>query len=339
MAVGKNIPLMMVHMAKKTTGMVLGKFMPLHRGHELLLRFAAGMCDRLFVVVDWNDRIDGNLRAQWVRETVPQAEVFLLQKPYPQAPEEHPDFWNVWRDGLLSVLPQCPDIVVASETYGFKLAEVLGATFIPCDLKRENITISATDIRKDMPEKWDYLSSAAKRHYLARICVFGPESTGKSTLTQQLADHFKTVWVPEYARTFIETKGDPKADDMLAIAQGQVALENAMVDRAEKYLFCDTDPLATTIWNRWLFGRVDPELETLAREKKYHLYLLTAPDLVWKKDQVRYFPDSGQKFFDDCVATLEKHGRPYGVVTGQGEARLKCALDIIETHKDRFFRI
>lgn len=325
---------------KKTTGMVLGKFMPLHKGHESLLNFAAGFCDQLYVVTDWQEAIDGEIRCKWIRATMPQAAgVFYLDKPHPQTPEEHPDFWSIWQKSLLAVLPEKIDYVFASETYGFKLAEVLGATFIPFDMKRESISISATRIREDVFGNWDYLSAAARRDYLARICIFGPESSGKSTLAQQLAGHFNTSFVPEYARFFIETRGAPKKEDMLHIARGQIALEEAIAPRANRYLFCDTDPLATTIWSRWILGDCSKELSRLAEQKNYSLYLLTAADLPWKEDAVRYFPGKGGEFFSSCKEALEKLNRPYFIVQGKGGERLENAIRIIQSEKKNLFRL
>ncbi|MBI1216306.1 MAG: AAA family ATPase [Alphaproteobacteria bacterium] len=324
---------------KKTTGMVLGKFMPLHRGHELLLNFAANFVDELYAVTDWQEEIDGEKRCEWLRRTVPQAQVFYLETPMPQAPEDHPDFWNIWRSALLGAMPQKPDYVFASEQYGFKLAEVLGATFIPFDLKRESVGISATQIRGNVYDQWDYLSAAAKRDYLARVCVFGPESSGKSTLARQLAEHYKTTWVPEYARLFIKTKGDPAREDMIHIARGQAALEDAMAPAASRWLFCDTDPLATTVWSRWLFGESPEPLAALARERHYRLYLLTDARLPWKGDAVRYFPGKGDEFLADCVKTLESEGRAYALVEGSGAARLENAVAILEAAKEEFFRL
>lgn len=219
----------MTQKKKKTTGMVLGKFMPLHRGHELLLHFSAAYCDKLYAITEHQDAIDGARRCKWLRETVPSADVFYIDRPMPQAPEEHPDFWNLWRDTLRGLMPQKPDYVFASETYGHKLAEALGATFIPVDLARAAIPVSATMIRNDLYANWDYLSAAAKRDYLVRVLAH-PD------LAQALAAHFDTVAVPDYARTFIAVRDE---DDRAAIAQGQAAIEAALAPRARRYLFCE----------------------------------------------------------------------------------------------------
>ena len=325
---------------KRTSGLVLGKFMPLHRGHELLLRFAASFVDDLYVVVDHleNEWAPGSTRCKWVRQTVPGATVLYLDKIHPQDPNEHPDFWNIWKTSLISILPSKPDYVLASEQYGFKLAEVLGAQYIPVDLKRENIAINATRIRQDIYGNWDFLSDAAKPDFLTRVCIFGPESTGKTTLTKALAQHYETVWVPEYARLLIEAKGDVKKEDMIHIARGQLALEEAIAPKANKILFCDTDPLATTIWSKWLFQDCPKEISDLASRKSYDMYLLTDIDLPWEKDQVRYFPNQRKEFLASCREALEQSGRKYHLVCGIGNERAVSAINAISTTISEFFQ-
>lgn len=327
--------------ASRTSALVLGKFMPLHRGHEALLTFAQGIADDLFVVVDnivdpW---VPAARRVGWAQAVVPQAQVFHLPQPNPQDPSEHPDFWDIWRDTLLALLPCAPDYVVASEHYGEKLAAVLGARFVPFDIARQAVPVSGTMLRRDLFGEWEMLSAPARRDYTFRVCVFGPESTGKSTLTQLLADYYQTVAVPEYARTLIEFKRDITAADMPAIARGQQALVDLRLPQARRVLFTDTDALTTTIWSRWLFGAPDAAVEAVAANNPCDFYLLTAPDLPWVPDMVRYFEGRGAEFFDDCRATLERSGRRYAVVEGQGAARLQNAVAAVDAAMAHFFTI
>src|SRR5262249_28115376 len=133
----------------------------------------------------------------------------------PQYPEEHPDFWSIWKDSLLRVLPEPPDLVFASESYGARLAEILGARFVPVDLARSAVPISGTLIRSDPFKHWRFLPPCVRAHYALRVCVFGPKSTGKSTLARTLAERYETEWVPEYARTLIEANhGSVAFEDM-----------------------------------------------------------------------------------------------------------------------------
>lgn len=326
-------------MARKRSGFVLGKFMPLHAGHEQLLRFASHFVDQLYVVVDRvpDEWVSGDTRVKWVKETVPAAEVFYLPVQNPQDPSEHPDFWGIWRDSLLDLLPVRPDYVFASEHYGFKLAEVLGASFVPFDLGRQTMPISGTAMRNDTMKHWPYLSQAAKKDFTMRVCVFGPESAGKSTLTEKLGAHYQTVAVPEYARFFIEAKKEITQADMVVIAEGQKALEKNLLEKANRILFSDTDALATTIWSRWLFQSCDAELEKLSQTGHFDFYLLMKPDLPWVPDQVRYFPGRSEEFFEDCRNILEKHNLPYAVISGEGDERtLKAVRDVDRAMHDFF---
>lgn len=321
-------------MGNQTIGLVLGKFMPLHKGHELLLNFATHYVDTLYVIVDniVDAPILGPVRCAWIEQILPNAKVYYIPKPLPQHPHEHPNFWAMWQHSLLALLPEKPDYIFASEPYGFKLAEVLEAMFIPFDCQRKMMPISATQIRHDPLTHWHYLSSPAKLFYLKRICLFGPESSGKTTLAKALADHFKTRWVPEYARTLIESKGKLEKEDMLLIAKGQLALEETIAPLANKILICDTDPLATTLWSKWLFQENDEEILRLAHQKKYDLYLLTSPDIEWESDEARYFPEKSQAFFNECIETLDAQNRHYAIVSGNGQERLQCAIQCVENY-------
>lgn len=330
-------------MNKKTTGLVLGKFMPFHKGHELLINFANNFVDQLYVVVDpiKNELIPMKKRGEWLKKTIPEIEVLYLTKYHPQEPSEDPNFWKIWQESLLSIIPEKLDYVFASETYGFKLAEVLDAQFIPVDLNRETIPISATKIRENPAQNWDYLPDIVKQDCLMRVCIFGAESTGKTTLCQQLASYFNTVYVPEYARFFIETKVNFNQEDLIDMAKGQIALEKAIAPKANQILFCDTDPLATTIWSQWLFNNCPQEIINLATNHNYHFYLLTDIDLEWQRDQVRYFPEKRAEFMTSCINCLKQNNRPYFLINGRGEKRLENAIKIVSfqlnEYLDRLF--
>ena len=331
------------------TGVVLGKFMPFHQGHELLIRFAMHYVDRLFVVVDRvpeknykEDYISGLVRINWLKQTFPGVEVLYISKIMPQEPSEHPQFWDIWRKTLADILPVKPDYLFASEQYGFRLAEVLGAKFIPVDVNREMLGVSGTAIRNNLGKYWDYLTSAAKKDFTLKVCIFGPESTGKSTLAKSLADRFKTVWVPEHARFHLEEymeaarrKGkahDIQFEDMLEIATGQLALEESQVGKANRLLVCDTDALITVVWSKWFFGRADRRLLQLAKNQNYDLYLVTKPDIAWKKDSIRYFPKQKEReiFFKDCIKILKDNRRGYVIINGSGKRRIGNAVKAVQ---------
>src|SRR5687768_14796348 len=217
------------HSRAPTTGMLLGKFLPPHLGHQYLVDFARHYVDELIVLVCTLARepIPGGLRFRWMREMFPQANVRLVHvtDDLPQEPADHPQFWDVWRGVVRRYIPEGsgPDYVFASESYGYKLAEVLGATFIPVDPSRQLVPVSGTAIRTDPMANWKYLPAAVRPYFVRRVCLFGPESTGKTTLAARLAEHFDTVWVSEHARPLLDPKaGVCEESDIPRIARGQV---------------------------------------------------------------------------------------------------------------------
>ncbi|HEU4538878.1 MAG TPA: AAA family ATPase [Polyangiaceae bacterium] len=311
-----------------TRGMVLGKFMPPHAGHVYLVEFARRWADDLSVVVGTlaAEPIPGELRYRWMRELFPHLRVIHLEDENPQHPHEHPDFWGIWRRSLERVLPAPPDLVFASEAYGPRLAEVLGARFVPVDAGREAISISGTAVRENPWSNWGLLPRCVRPYFLKRVSIFGPESTGKTTLARALARRFGTIAAPEYARAWLEARGGRVGpEDMEPISRGQIASEDALAAEATRLLVCDTDPLATTIWSRALFGSCPEPLEARALGRHYDLTLLLDVDVPWVGDPVRYLPDERRSFFERCEDALRRAGRPYVIVRGDWAERFAQA--------------
>lgn len=315
------------------SGVVLGKFMPPHLGHKHLVDFARHYVDDLTVMVGSlkAEPIPGELRFDWMRQLFPDVRVVHHTDENPQYPEEHPDFWEIWQRTMLARLPSPPDYLFASEDYGWKLAQVLGAKFIPVDISRILVPTSGTAIRQNPWAQWDYLPDLVRPYFVGRVCIFGPESTGKSTLTEALAKHFQTCYVPEYARTHIEAhSGELRFEDMSMIARGHAAAEASLATQANKLLFVDTDLLATTLWSDVLFGACDPWIAHEAKQRRYDLTLLLDVDVPWVADQVRYLPEDRRGFFDRCRALLESHQRPYKIIRGSWDERFKQAVRAVE---------
>jgi NadR type nicotinamide-nucleotide adenylyltransferase len=316
-----------------TTGMLLGKFMPPHLGHVYLVEFASRYVDQLTVVVCSlpTEPIPGEHRFRWMRELFPFDNVVHLTDLLPQEPSEQPNFWTLWKTSLERILPCKPDFVFASEEYGWKLAEVLGGRFVPVDQPRAIVPVSGTAIRTDPMANWDYIPRCVRPYFVRRVCVFGPESTGKTTLASQLAEHFGTAMVPEYARTLLEAqKGQLGVEDMPRIARGQIASEEAQARNARRVLICDTDVLTTTIWSETLFGTCDEWVREQAEKRTYDLYLLLDVDVPWVGDIVRYLPEDRRGFFERCRQALEVRGRRYVHTSGGREERFAQACAAVD---------
>lgn len=171
---------------------------------------------------------------------------------------------------------------------------------------------------------------------IIKVVLFGPESTGKTTLSEQLARHYNSVWVPEYAREYLQDKWnnerktcEPK--DLLPIAEGQMVLENNLAQKATKVLICDTDLLETKVYSEaYYLGYCDPLLEKYALENQYDLYFLTYIDIPWEKDDLRDKPDERERMFKYFKNTLEKYDRKFVILKGDKKTRLKTAVQHID---------
>ncbi len=316
-------------------GLVLGKFLPPHLGHRYLIEFARAYVAELTVLVCSVERepIPGALRYDWMRRWFPDCRVVHVDDEVPQAPEEHPDFWPVWRALLRREAPRGFDVFFSSEAYGERVAEVMGAVHVAVDPGRRVVPVSGREIRRAPLAHWDWIAPPARPHFLKRICLFGPESTGKSVLAERLAERYGTCHVPEFARGHLDPRGGACAPaDIALIARGQMASERALAERARKLLVCDTDVLLTSLWSRMLFDECPAWIDEAGAAARYDLTLLTDVDAPWVDDGQRYFPDTGRRgrFFALCQETLERLGRPYLRLSGDWETRFEAACEAVD---------
>jgi NadR type nicotinamide-nucleotide adenylyltransferase len=160
-----------------------------------------------------------------------------------------------------------------------------------------------------------------------RIAITGPESTGKSTLARLLAETFQSVWVPEYAREYLLKVNRPyRYKDILKIARGQKALEEALLPSARQYLFCDTDFIVLKVWCEDKYGKCHRFIREQVKNNVYDLYLLTDIDFPWSWDPLREDPHRREYLFRLYLSELEINHFPYQVVSGSNDQRLANAI-------------
>jgi NadR type nicotinamide-nucleotide adenylyltransferase len=158
-----------------------------------------------------------------------------------------------------------------------------------------------------------------------RIAILGAESSGKSTLSEALARHYGTIWVPEYLREFFDTHARvPHEEDQFGIACTQRAREDAAAEQADRFLFCDTTPLMTALYSRVYWGRVDARLAALDARHDYALTLVTAPDTPWEPDGLqRESEEVRQRVHQMLVETLAARGIAYVLLKGDLPHRMR----------------
>lgn len=166
---------------------------------------------------------------------------------------------------------------------------------------------------------------------IKKIAITGPESTGKSTLSVALANYYKTAFVPEYAREYIDQLNRPYTlADIVHIAQQQVRLEKEKACVANQYLICDTDLIVTKIWSEHAFEKCPTWITAAIQNQKYDLHLLMNVDIDWVKDEQREHPHLRQYFFERYQQTLEELQLPYQIISGKGQERVKNAIQAIK---------
>lgn len=171
---------------------------------------------------------------------------------------------------------------------------------------------------------------------IKKFVIIGPESTGKSTLCAQLAEHYQTKWVPEFAREYLEKNGtDYNFDSLFAIAKGQIDLENAGLLQVEKNssykIFIDTDMYVMKVWCEYVFHKCHNWILNKIAERQYDGYLLCNVDLPWVKDDLREYPDmeTRNKLYHFYKDLLVNQSVPWIDINGNYAERIEKALQFV----------
>jgi NadR type nicotinamide-nucleotide adenylyltransferase len=269
-------------------GVVVGKFLPPHRGHSLLIETALARCACVDVIVceRAGDPIPGDLRASWLRELHPGAQIRRVDDVY------DPDDSRLWALLTLGWLGARPDAAFTSEAYGEAWASAMGCVHVTVDPARARFPISGSAVRADPYASWELIAPPVRAWYAKRVCLVGAESTGKTTLAESLARLLKTAWVPEYGREFTLDKygrGDEewRSAEFVEIAAEQQRRENRAAREADRVLICDTNAFATSLWHRRYMGSLHPEVDRVAALDRCDLYLLTGDEIPFIQDGIR----------------------------------------------------
>lgn len=326
------------------TGLVVGKFSPLHLGHELLIRRALHDCEQVVIIGYSQPELPGcgsYLREQWLRARFPQAIVLVLHNDRHDLPDNDADA-TVHRRlmgwACQHLLGRPVDAVFTSEDYGDGFATELTRYFaehghrrapvrhVLVDQARSAIPVSGTAIRRDPHAHRAYLSGEVYASFVQTVCFLGGESSGKSTMAEAMARELGTVWAAEYGRElWVAQDGELAYDDLLRIARVQQQREDDLRQQATRYLFCDTSALTTLFYSREMFDRAAPELEHRAGRRYDHV-LLCAPDFDFVQDGTRREDGFRLRQHDWYVAELRRREIGYTLLTGSLRQRIDTVL-------------
>lgn len=311
-------------------GVVIGKFLPPHRGHHYLINTAQCQVDHLTVIVCGRaiDDIDAQLRGAWLREIHPQAEVMVIDDHYPA------DDSQLWARLTVEWLGRAPDVVFTSEDYGEVYARYLGCEHVLVDRERRHVPCSGTAVRADPFGCWDYLEPSVRAHYARRVCVLGAESTGTTTLASALAAHLHIPWVPEYGRQYWiekQARGETlwATSEFIHIAEEQQRREDTAARSGNQLLILDTNAFATYFWHERYVGRPSTEVEQRGA-RHADLYLLTDVDIPFIQDGTR--DGEHLRLWMHGRFLEELHGRDlrFVVISGTHSERMVAATEAID---------
>ena len=315
-------------------GFVLGKFLPPHNGHLYMIHSAIAMCEELTVLVCTikKEPIDGKLRFKWMQQLLPNANVIHVTDEVPSYPHESPDFWPIWTKLLQREIHPQTEAFFSSEDYGDDVAKHLNIKHVLIDKSRTVIPVSGTSIREQPFTNWDFIPDVVKPYFTKRIVLTGPESTGKTFMSEKLASYYNTVWVKEYGRDYFALKnGKLILEDIQHIANGQIKLEEEAMSENPKLLFCDTDLIVTQIWSEIYFKECPQKVIAQSYERKYDLYLLMNIDIPWHDDGTREFPHLREWHFNRIEEELKKRKLNYVIVSGNFEKRFTFIKEHLST--------
>lgn len=326
-----------------TTTWVLMTALPPTRGHLDIINYADSLDNNLTVVL--NTQPDepftgeryvvlhsvfprsGYRKSRWI-----QTSLITYSKPIQQVPKSDKDeaFWDMWRDILRNKGLRKDDIIVASDDYGKKLAEVCECTFMPYDLERTTRPGSATDVREDPIGNFSYILPSFQKYLRKTVTIFGAESTGKSTLSADLSASLNGLHLTEWARPYLELMGPTvTTEKMHAIHKGQAALQRSVGRSSENHPFIiqDTDLFSTLgYWHMW-DELPDLDLMEDAVNLKSDLYIICPSNIPFEKDPLRYGGDKRESEDDYWIKLCEIFDLNYIVLTEKSRTKRKAEAE------------
>jgi len=315
------------------SGLIIGDFSALNQGHVQMIEFALSKVNQLYVFLLGSQKDDHYTvnRLEWERNFPSTTHVQLRFSAASSVEEFLAGF-------------DCPkeiSILFSTDKQMQRIAKKLNLSFWLMERYQPQADHYHSVSRKDTFKYWHQMPRAIRQFFVKKVVLFGPESTGKSTLASQLADYFETVWNPEYIRGYLDVKQQihgpfranediVKVSDLEPVAIGQLISEKDKTEQANKLVFFDTNLLMHSLYVQHYFGQVPAWLQALVETQHYDLYLLMDTDIGFHHDPYRDSPFQQKKMHQFFRETLIEKGLPYFEISGTGEARFQNAVQKVK---------
>jgi len=324
-----------------TTALVLGKFAPLHQGHQYLIETAISENSRVIVVI-YNAinliSIPLSTRATWIRQLYPSVEV-VEAADGPTIVGDTPEIKKLHEDYLLTLLKnEKIDTFYSSEFYGEHVSQAFKALDRRVDNQREKFPISGTLLREQLYQYRQFVHPVVYRDLVLKVVFLGAPSTGKTTIAREMAARRNTVWMPEYGREYWDQHQVNRRlnlEQLTEIAEGHIRREERLFQQANREIFIDTDASTTLLFSFYYHGSATRQLKELADRAatRYDLFFLCETDIPYENTWDR----SGDANRDELQAQIREYLAqqkiPYISLNGNLEERVKRVMQNLDKYK------
>lgn len=321
-----------------TQALTLGKYAPLHRGHQLVIETALAETDDVVVLIydaPETTSVPLAVRSGWIRALYPTVRIVEAWDG-PTEVGYTPEIMRAHERYVIETLGiEGITHFYSSEPYGEHMSRALGAADRRVDEARRQVPVSARDIRCDPFACRQHLDPFVYRDLIVNVVLLGAPSTGKTTLAARLAEVYGTEWMPEYGREYWERHQVGRRlspEQLVEIAEEHLAREDEALLRADRYLFTDTNALTTATFARSYHGSVLPRLAELAGHAatRYDLTFVCDADIPYDDTWDRSGDADRSAFQRQVLQDLGRHKMPYILLRGQLEARVGQVQAVLE---------
>lgn len=316
---------------------VFGKFLPFHKGHEAMIRFAMEHADLLTVLICCSDKenISHHIREKWIRETFHEEEKLrietfqYLESELPNTSVSSREVSEVWARAFKKLYPG-HSLLVTSEPYGEFVAGYMNIRHLCFDQERKLFPVASTFIRRNASEYWNFLPASVKPYFIRKIIILGTESTGKTTLTEKLSAHFKASKVLEAARDIIADSKKFCFEDLHHVAEEHAKKIVQAAGGDCPLVIIDTDVHTTVSYADFVFQKELQVNASVYDQNRADLYLYLKNDVPYIQDGTRLEKKERDLLDLSHRAVLKRYNVPVIEIGGSWEQRLEEAIRIIE---------